>query len=281
MAPSPVRPLVSVVIPTYNRKDYLLEAIRSVLAGTFADYELIVVDDSSTDRTVEAVGGLDRRIRYLFQENRGVSAARNKGVSISRGKYVAFLDSDDLWKKEKLGAQVGYLRSHPHLRICHTNETWIRNGERLNQGRRHARSAGDIFEKCLPLCVISPSSILMERSLFDELGGFDETLEVCEDYDLWLRMTLRFEVGLVEEPLVIKRGGHSDQLSRANWGMDRFRIRSLSGLILRGEVDGERRELVLDELRKKCDIVAGGARKRGREEEAIEYESLPEKLGRV
>ena len=272
------RPLVSVIIPTYNRRGFVLDAVRSVLAGTYGHFELIVIDDGSTDGTARALQAFDGRIEYRYQPNRGVSAARNLGVSMARGRYVAFLDSDDRWREEKLEKQVRHLADHPRLRVCHTDEIWLRNGVRLNQKKRHRKYAGYIFERCLPLCIISPSSVLMERSLFEELGGFDERLPVCEDYDLWLRMTLRCEVGLVPEPLVIKRGGHPDQLSRSRWGLDRFRIRALAGLIVRGEVEGERRDAVVEELRRKCRIVSEGMRKRGKSKGAAYYDSLPDRL---
>jgi len=271
-------PHVSVIIPTYNRKRFLAEAVRSVLVGTYGDFELIVVDDGSTDGTGQALEAFGDRIVYRRQANRGVSGGRNLGVSISRGDYVAFLDSDDRWMKKKLEKQVRYMDDHPHLRVCHTDEVWYRNGIHLNQRKRHTKYAGHIFERCLPLCIISPSSILMERGLFEELGGFDERLPVCEDYDLWLRMTLRYEVGFIREPLVVKRGGHPDQLSRAFWGMDRFRIQALAGLIVRGEVEGDEKAAVLEELRRKCRIVSNGMRKRGRGKEAESYGSLPERL---
>ncbi len=272
------QPHVSVIIPTFNRKRFLIDAVRSVLDGTYGDIELIVVDDGSTDGTEKALGEFDGRIEYRYQPNRGVSSARNLGVSMSRGEFVAFLDSDDRWTKNKLEKQVAYLADHPTLRACHTDETWFRNGVHLNQRKRHRKFAGFIFERCLPLCIISPSSILMEKSLFEELGGFDEHLPVCEDYDLWLRMTLRYEIGFIPEPLVIKRGGHPDQLSRAYWGMDRFRIRALAGLIVRGEVDGDKKIAVLEELERKCRIVSDGMRKRGRLKEADSYGSLPVRL---
>jgi glycosyltransferase involved in cell wall biosynthesis len=275
------RPRVSVIIPVFNRGGFLAEAVASVMEGSYRDFEVIVVDDGSTDDTASSLGSYGAGVRYHYQENRGPASARNAGVALAMGEYIAFLDSDDLWAKEKLETQVDYLDSHPDIRTCHTGEVWIKNGKRLNQSKRHVKCGGDIFERCLPLCIISPSSILMERSLFDELGGFDEDLPVCEDYDLWLRMTLSCPVGFIDEPLVVKRGGHPDQLSRAFWGMDRFRIKSLSGLILRGEVEGERRGAVLAEIARKCRIVAGGARKRGREEEARGYELLPGMLSKV
>jgi len=273
-------PLVSVIIPTYNRKDFLREAIESVMGQTFPNNEIIVVDDGSTDGTASSLEDLKSELLYHCQPNRGVSAARNRGVALACGKYIAFLDSDDRWEKGKLQAQIECMETQPRFRVCHTDEIWIRDGMRINPGKRHRKSAGDLFERSLPLCIISPSSILMERSLFDELGGFDKALPVCEDYDLWLRLTLRHRVGFLEKSLVIKRGGHPDQLSRRFWGMDRFRIRALAGLILRDEVSGRRRDAVLEELRRKCGIVAKGAGQRGRKEEADAYHSLPERLVR-
>jgi glycosyltransferase involved in cell wall biosynthesis len=272
------QPHVSVIIPTYNRKRFLIDAVRSVLDGSYGDFELIVIDDGSTDGTERALGAFDGRIEYRYQPNRGVSSARNLGVSLSSAEYIAFLDSDDLWTERKLEKQMQYMADHPALRACHTDETWLRDGIHLNQGKRHRKYGGHIFERCLPLCIISPSTILLEKTLFEELGGFDERLPACEDYDLWLRMTLRCEIGYIPEPLVVKRGGHPDQLSRAYWGMDRFRIRALAGLIAHGEVDGEKKIAVLEELERKCRIVSKGMKKRGRAEEAESYRSLPARL---
>jgi GT2 family glycosyltransferase len=273
-------PRVSVVIPTRDREAFLREAVDSVLAGTFRDFEVIVVDDGSTDGTRGLVERYGDPVRYRRGPGRGVSAARNLGVSLARGRYVAFLDSDDRWEREKLRVQVDWMERHPGIRACQTEEVWIRDGIRRNPGKRHRKHGGEIFERCLPLCIISPSAVLIERALLEELGGFDETLPVCEDYDLWLRLSLRYPVGLVDEPLVVKRGGHADQLSRRYRGMDRFRIRALAGLILRGEVHGRRRSLVLHEVARKCRVVAGGARKRGREDEARAYEAIPAALER-
>ena len=157
--------LVSVIIPTHNRPKFTKEAIASVKAQTHRDYELIIIDDVM---------------------GRGPAWARNLGAEKASGHYLAFLDSDDLWDKKKLEKQIEYLRKNRRFKACYTNEKWIRNGKHLNQLKKHQKFHGNIFDKCLPLCIISASSILMTRELFNSLGGFDESLPVCEDYDLWL-----------------------------------------------------------------------------------------------
>jgi GT2 family glycosyltransferase len=266
-------PEVSVVIPTYNRRALVVEAVGSVLAQTFPDYELIVVDDGSTDGTAQALAKYDARLRLVSQLHRGVAAARNRGAAAAGGRYLAFLDSDDLWLPRKLERQMAYLRSHPEFAICQTEELWFRNGVRVNPAKRHRKRAGDIFRESLGLCLISPSAVMMTRELFERAGGFDERLPACEDYDLWLRITRDRAVGLVPEPLVIKRAGHADQLSRSVWGLDRFRVLALLKLLEAG-LAGERRAWVIETLRRKAAILSSGARKRGREEEARSYEAL-------
>ncbi len=253
--------LVSVIIPTYNRNKFLQEALHSVLSQSFYDFEIIVVDDGSdSDQRPKTK---DRRLKYFYRPHRGPAAARNFGVSVSSGKYIAFLDSDDIWAKKKLEKQLSFLKKNRKFKICYTNEKWIRNGKHLNQMKKHRKFHGDIFDKCLPLCIISASSILMTRKLFDRLGGFDESLPVCEDYDLWLRMSLKYPVAYLDEKLIIKRGGHPDQLSRKFWGMDRFRIRALEKLLASG-IDADKKKLVMKELDRKYRILLSGSWKRRR-----------------
>jgi glycosyltransferase involved in cell wall biosynthesis len=265
---------VSVVIPTRDRRELVLEAARSVLAQRGCEVELIVVDDGSRDGTDAALHVLGDRLRYVRQEARGVSAARNRGAGLARGPWLAFLDSDDLWRPDKLARQLELHRRRPPLAVSQTGEIWIRNGRRVNPCLHHAKPQGDIFLPSLQRCLVSPSAVLMRRDLFLALGGFDETLEVCEDYDLWLRLAGRYEVGLVPEPLVVRRGGHPDQLSRRHWGMDRFRVAALLKLLSCAAVDDERRSAVAETLRRKCGILAHGARRRGRHDEADRYLSL-------
>lgn len=255
-------PRVSVVIPTYNRRDLVREAIASVTAQSYTDFEVIVVDDGSDDGTAEVVQQF-ARIRYIYQPNHGVSAARNAGVALAQGELLAFLDSDDLWQPRKLECQVALFDQYPDIQICQSDEIWTRGGVRVNPHNKHRKTGGDIFARSLELCLVSPSAVMMRRALFEELGGFDETLPACEDYDLWLRITTRLPVHFIEMPLVVKRGGHPDQLSRRFWGMDRFRVQALCKLLESGVLSVEQRRLTLEMLRKKCAILAHGAQKRG------------------
>ncbi len=264
---------VSVIIPTFNRAAFLKEAIDSVLSQSYRDFELIVVDDGSTDSTREILQDY-QGLTYLYQENRGVSAARNKGIQAAQGEYIAFLDSDDLWTRHKLQIQVAWMEANPEIPACYTDEIWIRQGKRVNPMKKHQKYSGWIFDKCLPLCIISPSSILIRRELLQQVGGFDESLPVCEDYDLWLRITKDYPIHFIPKPLIIKRGGHPDQLSHRYWGNDRFRVQALEKLLKMGNLTESQRDLVLGELRKKCEILIQGCIKRGKTKEAEKYRRI-------
>jgi glycosyltransferase involved in cell wall biosynthesis len=266
-------PLVSVVIPTYNRWPMIGEAVQSVLAQTFDRFELIIVDDGSTDSTVPSLSQCDSRLKIITQPRAGVAAARNAGVAMSRGKYIAFLDSDDLWSPAKLAVQTNFMERDSGMGICQTEETWIRNGIRVNPKLKHRKPSGDIFRRSLELCLVSPSAVMMTKELFDWAGRFDESLPVCEDYDLWLRIAVCHPVYLIDRPLVIKRGGHADQLSCSVWGLDRFRVVAIAKLLRAGLV-GAKRQWALDTLRKKIAILSAGATKRGRVKDACEFEVL-------
>jgi len=265
---------VSVVIPTYNRFPRVKDAVESVLNQTYRDFELLVVDDGSTDGTGEVLRAFGEKVKYVSQDNRGVSAARNLGLRISGGKYLAFLDSDDLWEPKKLETQVRCMDVNPQFPLCYTDEVWIRKGIRVNPKKRHAKYSGWIFEKCLPLCIISPSSVLMKGSLFNEIGGFDENLPVCEDYDFWLRVTCRYPVLFIDKKLIVKRGGHADQLSTRSWGNDRYRVMALEKLLGSQDLKAEERSMASGELVRKCHILSGGFYKRGKGEKGRRYEEL-------
>ena len=252
---------VSVVIPTCNRADFVREAIASVLRQDYPDVEIIVVDDGSDDGTAAVVSGFGPAVQYLWQENRGVSAARNRGVAASTGELIAFLDSDDLWLPRKVSVQVAHFAAHPEAQACHADEVWMRRGVRVNERRIHRKQGGWQFLAALQRCLISPSAILMRRSLWDRLGGFDESLPACEDYDLWLRLTAIAPVAFLPERLVVKRGGHADQLSRRTPVLDRYRIQALEKA-LASPLPAAHRRAVLEHLIAKCRIVAHGARKR-------------------
>jgi glycosyltransferase involved in cell wall biosynthesis len=272
--PSREETSVSVVIPTRDRSALVVEAVESVLAQRRAAPEVIVVDDGSTDGTCRALERFRQRLLYVYQPASGVSAARNRGAAVASGSWLAFLDSDDLWHPDKLAAQLAYHREHPSCRISQTGEIWLRDGVRVNPCRHHAKPSGDVFLPSLARCLVSPSAVLIERALFVDAGGFDESLAVCEDYDLWLRLASRLSFGLVDRPLVVKRGGHADQLSRLHWGMDRFRVAALVKLLESTPLEGARRAAAAETLRVKCTVLAAGALKRGRAEEAERYLTL-------
>jgi glycosyltransferase involved in cell wall biosynthesis len=278
MTSSRKQPLVSVIIPTYNRGWILTEAIDSVLGQDFQNYELIVVDDGSTDDTREILDTYRGDIIVLWQTNKGVSAARNRGIAQAGGQLLAFLDSDDLWLPRKLSRQVDFFKSHPDAVINQTEEIWIRNDVRVNPKDRHRKPSGMIFERSLELCLVSPSAVMIKKTLFDAVGGFDENLPACEDYDLWLRVGCRYPVYLIDTPLIIKRGVHGDQLSKAP-GLDRFRIQSLKKIIESGQLTESQFHAAVCKLQDKCAVYAGGCRKRGRVVEAASYEALAESMG--
>ncbi len=270
---------VSAIIPTHNRAGVLSAAIESVCRQTRPVGEIVVVDDGSRDATAAVVAAFGDRVRYIVQDRRGVSAARNRGIRQSRGEWLAFLDSDDRWCQTKIERQLSSLG--PDQRISHTDEIWIRNGRRVNPMRKHAKRGGHIYRDCLPRCVISPSSVLIHRTLLDEVGLFDESLPACEDYDLWLRICAREAVGFVSEPLVVKYGGHEDQLSRRVWGLDRFRIQALERMLDCDFLAEGDRIATLRTLMRKARIYSQGARKRGRTAEASRYESMGRRCRRV
>jgi glycosyltransferase involved in cell wall biosynthesis len=273
-------PRVSAIITTYNRRVFVQEAVDSVLAQSYDDWELIVVDDGSTDGTTETLERYGEKLRYCFQENEGASAARNRGLELARGEFVAFLDSDDLWLPRKLQVQVAYMDGHPDCLICYTDEIWIRRGRRVNPKKRHAKYSGEIYPHCLPLCIISPSSALMRRGLFEQVGAFDPTLPVCEDYDLWLRVAARFPVFFITEKLIVKQGGHQDQLSQRSWGNDRYRVTALVKMLESSALTPQQRRLTIAELHRKCRVLIAGYGRRGKESEAEKYQKIVERYSR-
>lgn len=266
---------VAVIIPCYNRAALLARAVDSVLAQTTPPDEIIVVDDGSTDTTASLIRTrYGAKVQYIHQVNTGVSAARNNGIRAAHADWLTFLDSDDEWLPEKLDQQWRVIQSEPHCWIVHGDEIWIRDGHRVNPMAKHAKCGGMIYQHCLPLCAISPSAVMIHREVFTAIGLFDESLPVCEDYDLWLRITARYPVHYIPRALIVKYGGHADQLSRRHWGMDRFRITSLVKMLESGALGATDSAATVQTLQKKIDVYLQGARKRGKHEEVALYTSL-------
>lgn len=268
---------VSVIIPTYNRREFIQRAMRSVVNQTYKKFKMIVVDDGSTDQTDKALGEFKGHYLFLRQDHKGVAAARNLGIRSARGECIALLDSDDAWHPKKLETQIEFFRKNPEAMIVQTEEEWVRNGRALRPMKKHQKFSGDIFRQCLPLCIVSPSATMMRRELFDKVGYFDERLSACEDYDLWLRIAARYPIYLIEGRLTIKYGGHDDQLSRTVPSLDQYRIQSLAKLLDGKFLNARQRSWTLEELKKKCEIYGAGCMKHGRPEEGEAILALPKK----
>lgn len=260
--------LVSIILPTYNRADYIGTALDAVFAQTYEKWECIIIDDGSTDGTTDILAAYDDpRIRYVHQENQGVSGARNTGIGISQGEVIALLDSDDEWMPAKLATQLEYMREHDY-QICQTEEIWVRGGKRVNQPAKYAKPEGWFFEASLGMCLISPSCTMFTRHAWENIGPFDVNMPSCEDYDMWLRACLEYPVGLVREKLTIKYGGRPDQLSLCVPCADLHRIRALIKILQSRKLDADQYALALAELKNKVEIYMQGCEKRGKSDEA-------------
>ncbi len=272
---------ISVIIPTYNRAEFLRVAVDSVIGQSLQEFELIIVDDGSTDDTKEMLSATyqDDRIRYIYQDNSGPSAARNIGIKAASYDIIAFLDSDDHFAPQKLELQAKAMNSRSDVLVSHTQEVWYRHGKLLNQKKKHRKDDGYIFARCLELCAVGMSTIMVKKELFDRVGLFDESMPCCEDYDLWLRASIRNNFLLVDSPLTIKDGGRADQLSwQYRIGMDRFRISSIQKILEEGLLNQGQEELAISELIRKCTIYGNGCLKHGRDEEGASYLELAEKF---
>jgi|TARA_B100001964_G_C14195672_1_gene583201 glycosyltransferase involved in cell wall biosynthesis len=266
---------VSVIIPVYNRVKVIDRSINSVINQTYPINEIIVIDDGSNDGTYDLVKRNFPQVILKYQENKGVSNARNVGIKLAKSKWIAFLDSDDEWLPKKVEEQISLLNINLSFKICHTDEVWIRNQVRVNPMKKHRKYGGDIYNKCLPLCVISPSSIIIHKDIFNDIGLFDEELPVCEDYDMWLRICSKYSVLFLDQKLINKYGGHDDQLSKKYWGMDRFRLIALEKMIDNPNLNSTDRMATINMAIDKTRILQKGYIKHNHK---IESQEISEKL---
>lgn len=267
---------ISVIIPTYNRAESLERALDSVVRQTLSCDEIIVIDDGSTDET----NGITERfsenckipVKYFFQNNQGPASARNNGIRRAQFEYIAFLDSDDHWKKNKLQLQYSKLVENPDMFISHTKEQWFRRGIHLNQKKIHQPGKGDIFKHCLQLCAVGMSTVMVKAELFYQVGFFNEKLRCCEDYDLWLRTSCSYPFLLIDTALTVKEGGRDDQVSyQYRIGMDKLRISAIVDLLRNNNLSSKQLGWTLEELQRKCHVYGKGCIKHGRPEEGARY----------
>ncbi len=261
---------VSVIIPVYNRARPVTRAIDSVLKQTRPPLEIIVVDDGSTDETPDVLRQYGSKIKIIRQAHRGVSAARNRGIRSASGQWIALLDSDDEWMPKKLAMAEEFHRRHPEYLIFQSEEIWIRKGKRVNPKKKHRKYGGWIFKQSLPLCIVSPSAVIFHRSLPEQVGLFDESFPVCEDYDLWLRVAKKLPIGLDERAGIIKYGGHEDQLSHQYWGMDYFRVLAMEKHVDDAHLSSDLKEALLKEILSKLNILLTGYKKRNKTNPELE-----------
>lgn len=244
--------LVSIIIPTFNRLTLLKRAIASVQAQTFCDYELIIVDDASTDGTQEFVKNSNHTLICLAQ-NKGVSHARNMGVKKAKGSLIAFLDSDDVWEKDKLQTQVDFHQSDTGIQCSFGIEQWFRYKKQVKRPSKYHAPKIVNFEDLLAFTFIGPSSVMINKELFEKLDGFDEQLKVCEDFDLWLRLSKIAPLHLSERTLIQKHAGDHDHLAASVLSLEPFRVRAL----MKHKDD----KCVKNVIQIKLDIIKKGATK--------------------
>jgi glycosyltransferase involved in cell wall biosynthesis len=268
---------ISVVIPTYNRYKVLQRALTSVFAQTHKPKEVIIIDDGSTDETSQ-ITKLFPEAKYYYQKNSGVSSARNSGIKKAKYEWIAFLDSDDEWHRDKLQEHLEFHLQNLKLYMSYTDEKWIREGREIKLPKKYRKYGGDIFKECLSHCIIAPSATVIHKNLLDKVGFFDENLEVCEDYDLWLRIAIKNEIGLIDKKLITKYGGDEDQLSMKFWGMDRFRVLALEKLLNNTESKALTSKEITNELIKKYNLLLKGAKKHDKIQDIYNYEKKIEEL---
>lgn len=237
-----------------------------------------MVDDGSTDETPRLITRYP--VVYHRKAKGGPASARNRGIRISRGEFIAFLDSDDLWLPEKLERQVAFFESHPEAVAVQPEEIWIKNGRRVFPKSKHRKPNGYFFDRAVKLCLVSPSGVMLRRRIFDEIGLFDENFPVCEDYELWLRLAARYPVYLIPDPLLIKRGGHPDQLSSTP-GLDFWRLKALAKIFNDPVLTPEMRFMVAVEARRKAEIFIRGALRHGNIFGAFEAQKILKRFSRL
>lgn len=255
---------VDVVIPAYERVALLTEAIESVLAQSYSDLRLIVVDDASPEPLQDKLSIREARLQFVrLNKNLGPAGARNAGVAGGESPLIAFLDSDDLWLETKLAKQVAQFAADSALQWTHCNEVWYRNGEVVLQRSEHRKQGGVFLERAFDRCLIANSAVVFRRSFYERHGGFNPHFPICSDFELWLRMLADAPIGFLEEALVKKRAGDWPQVSSTP-ETDRYRVLALHRFYREkrhSSLTDQQRDVLLAEAEKKCQILIKGAKK--------------------
>jgi len=255
---------ITAIIPTFNRALLLKDAINSILNQTYKIDEIIIIDDGSTDNTQDILKEF-HNILVIKTKNFGVSHARNIGIKNAKNSWLAFLDSDDIWLKDKIEKQVLLHAIDTKLMFSHTSERWIRDGKKIKYPKSLTKTYGNCFLQNISTCKIAASSVLINKQVFDTVGLFDEDMSVCEDYDMWLRILYDYKIGLIKDEKIIKRAGHP-QLSSKIFAIDRYHISSLQKFL-----DTRFSKEVKNEIKRKCQILIKGAKKHKNQEILDKY----------
>lgn len=248
---------VSVIIPCYNRHDLVKDAIESVFFQSRKAEEIIIVDDASAS-PIKLDAYLPQVKIIRLKNNSGVSAARNAAAQCAKAKYLAFLDSDDLWLPQKLERQIPAMQESG-LPVSHCNEFWFRKGRWVNQSKQHEKYGGNIFCKILDKCRVSPSSLLIEKDFFMRCGAFDESLRACEDYELCLRIACRTDVLYIPEKMIVKRAIAANSLSAGIKHIEAIRLEILDNFIKNADLNDAQKSCAMAELERKRAIVKADA----------------------
>lgn len=262
---------ITVIITTYNRKNLVERAISSVLAQTYTDYNIIVIDDGSKDHTSDLKILSNPKIKYIGQKNKGTSAAKNKGLQHCNTPFIAFLDSDDTWDSNKLQTQIDFMKQNPEFLISYTDEIWIRNNKKVNQSKKHLKIGGDIFNNCISNCFIGISTVMIRKELLKESKLFDETLPVCEDYDLWLRISAKYKIAFIKTKLTTKYALPHKQLSFSNYPMEKYRLIALKKINKEKALSKKQHYNVIKAIEKKSKIMLKGAIRRNNTLQIFQY----------
>lgn len=206
-----IQNLVSIIIPTYNRRDIVVTAIKSALNQSYRHTEIIVVDDGSTDNTGITIDSLNAGIKFIYQDNKGASAARNLGIKSSAGEYIAFLDSDDVWAVDKLKMQIECFTNHPDIGLVDTNVQFedshgntVPSSKNFNLMKPHENCMRDL-PNVFKFPYLGTSTVMIKKSVLDDVGGFDVNLKTAEDLDLWLRIARKYKIYYLANKLVTVR----------------------------------------------------------------------------